>query len=167
MLKILNDLSPFIEDNYRRINVREYAKLAHISPPTASKQLDLRQKEGLLIKETDRQYIYYSANKDSWLFLRLLHIYWLYRLETLKNHLEKNLIDPTIILFGSLAKSEAKQDSDVDLAVISRSAKNLDLTSYEKQLKRKVHLLKYDSWDAIPRDIYKNIINGVVMSGRL
>lgn len=167
MLKILNDMAPFIEDNYRRINVREYAKLANISPPTASKKLDLYRKEDLLIQETDKQYIYYSANKDSWVFLKLSHIYWLQRLEALKSHLEKSLVDPTIILFGSLSKCETKQGSDVDLAVISRSAKNLDLSSYEKQLKRKIHLLLYDNWDTVPKDLYRNIINGVVMSGRL
>ncbi|MFH2021644.1 MAG: nucleotidyltransferase domain-containing protein [archaeon] len=167
MLKILNNLSFFIEDNYRRISVREYAKIANISPPTASKQLDLLWKEKLLIKETDKQYIYYSANRDSWVFLKLSQIYWLHKLVALKEHLEKSMIDPVIILFGSLSKCETRQDSDIDVVVVSRSDKELDISNHEKQLKRKIHLLRYDNWDAIPKDIYRNIINGVVISGRI
>ncbi len=31
MLKIINNLKPFIEDNYRRISVREYARIQKIS----------------------------------------------------------------------------------------------------------------------------------------
>ena len=51
MLKIINDLRPFFEDCYRRVNVREYAKIMHISPPTASKILDSYHHENLLCKE--------------------------------------------------------------------------------------------------------------------
>ena len=48
MLNIINNLKPFIEDSYRRINVREYSRLMKISPPTASKTLFELSKEGLL-----------------------------------------------------------------------------------------------------------------------
>ena len=54
MLKIIYILKPFFEDNYRRINVREYARLQKISPPTASKILEQMHKEKLLKKETER-----------------------------------------------------------------------------------------------------------------
>jgi predicted nucleotidyltransferase len=167
MLKLFNNLAPFFEDNYRRINVREYAKLLHVSPPTASKLLEQYLNEELLIREKDRIYLYYSANKDSPILARLSHIYWLQRLNDLQIHLERTLVDPTIILFGSLSKCEAKQDSDIDLAIISATSKSPDLGAYEKQLKRKIHLIRYDNWESVPKNIFKNIINGVVMSGRL
>jgi predicted DNA-binding transcriptional regulator len=56
MLEIIDDIQPFIEDNYRRINIREYARIRGISPPTASKTLSRLHREGLLKKEIDRQY---------------------------------------------------------------------------------------------------------------
>ena len=58
MLNIINNLRPFIEDCYRRINVREYARLTKISPPTASKILSEFNQEGLLSIEKDRNYIF-------------------------------------------------------------------------------------------------------------
>src|SRR3989344_3325281 len=40
MLEIFNSLEPFFKENYRRINVREYARIQKISPPSASKYLE-------------------------------------------------------------------------------------------------------------------------------
>ena len=76
MLKIFNDLVQFFEDNYRRINVREYARIQHISPPTASKLLDEFYKDGLLKKEEEKNYILYFANKENRIFIDLQRIYW-------------------------------------------------------------------------------------------
>ena len=54
MLEIFNKLKPFFEDNYKRISVREYARMQNISPPNASQLLNNLEKEGLLKKEEDR-----------------------------------------------------------------------------------------------------------------
>ena len=56
MLNIINNLKPFFEDCYGRINVREYARIIKISPPTASKILLELNKEGLLLMENDKNY---------------------------------------------------------------------------------------------------------------
>ena len=71
MLKIFNDLEPFFKDNYRRINVREYARLLNISPPSASKLLKLYTKEGLLVLEEDKNFLNFSVNKENNLFIHL------------------------------------------------------------------------------------------------
>jgi len=65
MLKIINDLVLFFKDHSRKINVREYARLMKISPPTASKLLEDYRKEGLLLKEEFRNFIFYSANSKN------------------------------------------------------------------------------------------------------
>src|SRR3989338_495141 len=107
MLKIINDLRPFFEDNYRRINVREYARLLKISPPTASNLLHGYYEEGILKKEEEKQYIYYFANKENGLFIDLSRTYWKIQLEKagMMNFFEKELMSPIIILFGSLSKA--------------------------------------------------------------
>jgi DNA-binding transcriptional regulator YhcF (GntR family) len=75
MLKIINDLVPFFKDYNRKINVREYARLVGISPPTASKLLGEYEKEGLLLKEEFRNFIFYSANSKNLNFKDLEKIY--------------------------------------------------------------------------------------------
>jgi len=167
MLKIINSLEPFFEDCYRRINVREYAKIIHISPPTASKTLDLYHHEGLLSKERFRNYIMFYANKDNKQFTDLSRMYWDIKLKELVDFMEKKLTSPTIILFGSLSKAEAKQDSDIDLAVFAHK-KDLKIGIFEKELKRKIEIFWFNSLKNIKsKELANNIINGYILKGHL
>lgn len=167
MLKIINDLQPFFEDCYRRINVREYAKIKHMSPPTASKVLFSYNAENLLLKESYRKYILFYANKESKEFVYLSRVYWTYRLRNLASFIVKKLTSPTIVLFGSLSKAEAKNDSDIDLAVFAHK-KELDLKEFEKKMKRKIQIFWFKSLrDIKNKELANSIINGHVLKGRL
>ena len=167
MLKINNDLQPFFEDCYRRINVREYAKIVNISPPTASKLLNYYNKENLLLKEKYKNYLLFYANKESKNFIDLSRMYWHDRLRDLLSYMEEKLVNPTIILFGSLSKAEAKVDSDIDIAIFSIK-KELNIDRFEKKIKRGIQIF----WFTLPEDIKNkdlknNIINGYILKGRL
>lgn len=167
MLNIINDLKPFIENCYRRINVREYSRLMKISPPTASKMLSELNKEGLLLTEKDRNYIFYYSNKENDIFISLSKIYWKYKLNPLISFLDKNLINSSIILFGSLSKAETKEDSDIDICILG-SKKELDLLTFENTLKRKIQLFFFSSIKNIKnKELAGNIINGYVLKGRI
>ena len=167
MLKIINNLTPFFEDCYRRINVREYAKLLKISPPTASKLLLSYYKENILLKENYRNYIFFYANKDSKQFIDLSRIYWSYKLEEIVLFIKKNLNNPLIILFGSFAKAEVTPSSDIDLVIFSHK-KQLTFTNFEKKLNRKIQLFWFDSLKSVKsKELLNNIVNGYVLSGRL
>lgn|SRR3989338_1091930 len=167
MLKIMSDLEPFFQDCYRRIHVREYAKLRKVSPPTASKILDSYYKENLLKKELDRNYLTFFANKESQLFISLSRIYWQSELEPLLSSLKRDLSLPIIILFGSLSKAETTPLSDIDLAIIA-SPKKLSLQSFEKRYKRKIQVLFFDnSKEMITSELRNNIVNGYILMGRV
>lgn len=168
MLKRFYNLEVFFKDNYRRISVREYARIAKISAPTASKLLQGYFKENLLKKEEDRNYIYYYANRESSLFIGFSRIYWQNELEKsgFIEYLENNLITPVIILYGSLSKAETKADSDIDIAVFTVSRRNLDLTKYEKKLKRDIQLFIYKSRNDVKnKKMLNNILNGHKIRG--
>jgi len=167
MLNIINNLKPFFEDCYRRINVREYSRIMKISPPTASKLLSSYNKEKLLQVEEDKNYIYYYANKDGKDFIDFSRIYWRNRFSEILDYLDKNLLSPTIILFGSLSKAETKEDSDIDLCIISYK-KDLKLSEFEKKLKRKIQLLFFNSIKNISnKELSNNILNGYILKGRI
>lgn len=167
MLKIINDLRPFFEDCYRRINVREYAALIKVSPPTASSLLESYYQQGLLHKEKDRQYLFYSAYKNSKLFIDLGRAYWSLKLAHLIVYIEKNTLTPAIILFGSLAKAEAKADSDIDLAIIAPQ-RELNFSLFEKKLKRKIQVFWFNSFSEIKsKELLNSILNGHLLQGRV
>ena len=169
MLKAINDLRPFFEDNYRRINVREYARIQKISTPTASNLLESYRKNRIVSMEKDRKYHFYFANKDNDIFIDLSRIYWKVAMEKigLLKELEKQFLFPVLILFGSLAKAEAKKDSDIDIAVFSVSNKKIDFSFYEKKLRRKIQIFTFKNRDIAENnhELLNNILNGYKISG--
>ncbi len=167
MLKIINDIRPFFDNCYARISVRQYARMMKITPPTASSLLKFYEMEGLLLSEKDRNYIMFYANRDSQIFIGLSRLYWQFKLNDLVLFLDSKLTSPTIVLFGSLSKAEAKPDSDIDLAIFAHK-KAVDLGHYEKKLKRKVQVFWYNSLkDIVSKELANNIINGHVLTGRM
>ena len=167
MLEIINSLHLFFQDCYQRYGVREYARKMHISPPTASKLLHTYEKRGLLKKEKERQYIFYFANKDSILFIQFSHIYWHNQLQDLIKYLEQQTLNPTLILFGSLAKAEVNANSDIDLAIFA-AKKDLSLKPFEKKLKRNIQLFWFPSLTEIKnKELANNILNGHILLGKI
>ncbi|MBI3190538.1 nucleotidyltransferase domain-containing protein [archaeon] len=167
MLKIINDLEPFFGDCYARISIRQYSRLMKITPPTASTLLKYYEKEGLLLKKKDRNYIMFHANKGSQVFICLSRVYWSHILRDLAEFVEKKTVSPSIVLFGSLSKAEVKPDSDIDLAIFTHS-KKIDLSYFEKKLKRKIQVFWHASVsDICSKELSNNIMNGHILAGRL
>ena len=83
----------------------------------------------------------------------------------LSDYLEKELAGSTVILFGSYSKGEDTNTSDIDIAVIERKDKMLELEKYEKILNRKINVNFYDSWKKIHENLKNNILNGIILHG--
>lgn len=167
MLKIFNNLKPFFEDNYRRVNVREYAKLIKVSPPTASKILESFYKEAILRREKDKLYIYYYANKDSPIFIDLLRAYWKHVFSSISliEFISNEFANPVIILFGSFAKAEINPNSDIDIAVFTKGEKKLNFESFNKKLKREIQIFIFKSREEVSKELLNNILNGYILHG--
>lgn len=167
MLKIFNNLKPFIEDCYRELGVREYSRIIKITAPTASKILKQFELKGLLRKKEDRGYLLFRANRENSILKDLSRIYWKQKLRKIIEYLDSELHSPTIILFGSLAKLETKKDSDIDLAVLTNINKKINLSKYEKIFNRETQLFTFKSLDKINKELKANIINGYLIQGKL
>ena len=126
------------------------------------------RKQELLKKEDDRNYFYYWANKESLLFIDLSRAYHKSLLEKsgMIDYLKKELLNPVIILFGSLSKAEAKNDSDIDLAIFTLTKKEVNLKKYEAILKRKIQLFVFkERKDVKNINLLNNILNGYKIWG--
>ena len=95
------------------------------------------------------------------------------RVENLKNlytyglsdYLEEELAGATIILFGSYSMGEDTNTSDIDIAVIERKNKMIDIEKFEKILNRKININFYNSWKDIHKHLKNNILNGITLHG--
>ena len=168
MLKIINSLQPFFKDNYKKINVREYSRIKNISPPTASKLLEEYSKDKLLEKEKFKNYIFYSANINNKTFIDLSRIYWYDELKKigLIDFLNKEFHQTLIILFGSFAKAEINKNSDIDLAIFGFPKKNVNLSKFERKIKRKIQVFQFKDIKSVKNtELLGNILEGYLLSG--
>ncbi len=143
--------------------MREFSRIHNISPPTASKELENLHNLNILKKEIDRQYIYYYANKESDIFVDLSRIYWKILLKPLLDVLEKELLNPVVMLFGSASKAEITPNSDLDLAIFTSSTKKIDLSKFEKELEKTIQIFMFKKLEET--DLHRNILNGYKLMG--
>tara|TARA_Y100000310_G_C20390945_1_gene672732 strand:+ start:133 stop:534 length:402 start_codon:yes stop_codon:yes gene_type:complete len=85
----------------------------------------------------------------------------------LSNFIEEQFAGATIILFGSYSKGEDTKTSDIDLAIIGRKDKIINIEKFEKSLNRKININFYDSWKNIQKHLKNNILNGITLHGSI
>ena len=168
MLEIFNRLAPFFEDSYRSISVREYARLVKISPPTASKTLKDFTKEHYLQQRRERKHLFFTLEIENETVIDLCRLYWKQKLQKLSQEFQAKLTGASGILFGSLAKAEAKPNSDIDIAIFAPEKKTIDLKPFERQLGRKISPYWFNSLSEIKNEhLCNNILNGILLFGKV
>jgi predicted nucleotidyltransferase/DNA-binding XRE family transcriptional regulator len=149
----------------KKFTQRELAEVLDVSPTAVGKSLN--KLENLIIIEKTRTSNLISLNtsfREVILYKRNQNLSWLFR-SGLFTFLETQLAGSTIILFGSFSTGEDIHTSDIDLAVIGRKPKELELEKYERILHHKININYYESWDMIHKHLRNNILNGIVLSG--
>lgn len=130
----LSVLELFIKNPYERYYLREASRILKISPMTVKRALDLLVKDRMLLREEFKNQILYRANMESAAFKHLKVAYNLAWLEKrdIVDYLKENLAGlSSLILYGSFAKGENDEKSDIDLLAISSSGTKKDIRLME------------------------------------
>lgn len=151
------------------LNQRKIAKLLGVSAPAISKSLPLLEEKGLIQIRQDEESKRWSIelNRDNYKVLQLKRADNLKQIyeSGLNDLLEKEFAGATIILFGSYSRGEDTIRSDIDIAIIGRKEKNVDMTKFEKLLERQININYYESFKKIHKNLRENLFNGIVLSG--
>jgi len=157
------------------LSQREIAKNLKVSPTAIGKALKLLEKEGILKvrKSSNLKINLIELNRDNKKTIQLKraeNLKMLYE-SGLSDFLNENFTGAVVILFGSYSRGEdvwySKDDeknSDIDIAVIGRREKFVNLERFERILRRKVVINFYENLN-IHRHLKENILNGIVLSG--
>ena len=167
MLEIINNLSPFFKDCYKEIGVREYSREVSVAPPTASKLLKEFENNGLLKSQEERRFLLFRANRESSSLKYLSIVFWGEILKSLFEHLEEQLHPDAIVLFGSLTNLEVSKKSDIDIAVLTKFKKQIDVKKLEKKFDKEIHLFVFESLEKVNKELRIGIINGQIIKGTL
>jgi predicted nucleotidyltransferase len=153
----------------REMNQREIAKELNVSSTAISKALNYMEKEELIKIDRNKTMNLLSVilNRENRKVMQLK------RVENLKQIYESGLVEGleekfmggTIILFGSYSRGDDTITSDIDIAIISRKEKRVDLSQFEKTLGREIIINFYPSLKEVHKDLRNNLCNGIVLSG--
>ena len=148
-----------------KLSQREIAKMLKVSPTAVGNSVK-KLKELVKIEKT-KTINFISFNRDGPKAIELKRVENLKSvyLSGLSDYLESELAGGTILLFGSYSLGEDTITSDIDIAVIGRKGKVLELEEYEKALNRKININFYDLWKNIHEHLRNNILNGILLQG--
>jgi len=171
MLNELTLLKPFLEQPEKEFNVREFARLKNISPATASKQLKYFHKSKILSERKDRGFNFYKADLESFYYKDLKKFYNILKIKEsgLIEELDKFYLNPTILLFGSVATGLDTDTSDLDLVIISEKTKEfINKIKFEKKLQRPLQIFVVnDLKDLNNKNLINSVLNGIVIQGEI
>jgi predicted nucleotidyltransferase len=162
----------FFTEPTKQHYLMEIAKKSGLAHTSVKKHLERMKKTGI-IKETSekkgkRSFPIYTANPENMEYKRYKRAFNLLKLEEsgLTAYLKDKLMPKSIVLFGSYARGEDIEESDVDI-FIEHEKEELDLTKFEKQINRKIQLHFKEKFKEYPAELKNNIINGIILSGYL
>lgn len=155
----------------KSFNARGLAKRLNVSQPAISKALPSLQKENLIIVEKDQEsrQLKIELNRDN------PKVVGLKRADNLRMLYESGLVEfledkfpgSIIILFGSYSYGEDTINSDIDLAIIESKEKRINLDKFENLFAKKINVNFYDDFKNIHKNLKSNILNGVILIGRI
>lgn len=167
-------LKELFDNPITEFHIRLLARKTGLNPNTIINITNELLGDNLIVKrkETETNRVIIKANFDDELFRAKKKAYNIERIIESKvlDFLNDELSHPTVVLFGSYAKAENDNRSDIDLFVIADEKKKLDLFKFEKILgaeiqiflhtKKELNKLKEGS-----KELINNVINGIILTG--
>jgi predicted nucleotidyltransferase len=163
-----DEILKFFADNPTiEIHLRELSRKTKISFPWVRKIAKELAKNKLLIEKKERGFTLVSANRDNILFKalkRTYNIYSLYSSNLVQALIEEYNHPETIILFGSYSRGEDTEQSDIDIAVITKRTTKINFAEFEKKLRRKISIKELQK-EKIEKEFNITLANGIVLDG--
>src|SRR3989344_1180332 len=124
----------FFEHPSEEFYLRQLAKLTRIPKTTVSRLLQELLKERMVVKKKTKPFSHYQANAENplYIFYKKQHILEKLHRSGLIDYLIEKTIPKAIVLFGSCAKGEYTEKSDIGLFIQSPPV-SLNLKKFKLQ----------------------------------
>ena len=162
---IMSVMEIFFKEPTKIHFIREIGRKINLAQTSTKNNIKKLEKEGLIIKKHSKPFDGFIANRENEKFLYYKQIHNLYSLYDIKNKLIQEFYPKSLVLFGSYLRGEDNETSDIDLLIVSKIKKNIDLSKLEENLKRKVHLTFVKDIPNLDKELKNKIKNGFVLYG--
>lgn len=147
--------------------IKEISRKIKIAPTSVRNIIKDLDKNRLIVKKQSKPFNGYIANRESEDFIFYKKIYNLYSLKDLTREIINQIYPSAIVLFGSYSRGEDVKSSDIDIFIISKVKKEINVSLFEKILERKINILVLDKIEKLDESIKKKINNGIVLYGEI
>jgi len=157
----------FLINPTAKLRVREIERTLNLPLPSVIRYCKELEKERILITLKIGNITFYTANRsnDKFLLEKKLHNIKLIYESGLIEYLKQELSNPAIVLFGSFAKGEDTEESDIDLYIETPSKKKITLKKFEIFLKRDIQVFQHKNIKEISNPhLANNVINGITLN---
>ena len=160
-------LHEFVKNPKTPFQIRELSRKIKLAATSVKLHLKELQRQNLIKQQKGiyKAYIANFDNDDFRFYKKILNLISIKESGLIK-YLESQTTPDTVILFGSYAKGEDLENSDIDIFLQAKE-RSLELKSYERQLNRTIHLFFSEDLNKLPKELQNNIINGTLLSGFL
>jgi len=156
----------FFTNPSAKLRVREIERTLRLPLPSVIRYCKKLEQEDILAINKIGNSNFYTASRSETYILgkKLYNIKQVYE-SGLIEYLKVELSNPAIVLFGSYAKGEDVEESDIDIYIETPSKKQLNLKKFEKFLKRKIQIFRHKNLKEISNPhLANNIINGITLN---
>ncbi len=161
----------FLCNPTREIHLRGLARLLNMSPPGITKASKTLAKENIVLlrRDKEKKLVFLKANREHADFLsykRSFNLHQLHKSGLISCLIEQYRKPEAIILFGSYARGEDTEESDIDIAILTKSSITPPLGIFEKKLSRKIKIITLCR-EKIEKEFWNTLANGIVLYGYL
>ncbi|MEK6963849.1 MAG: nucleotidyltransferase domain-containing protein [Nanoarchaeota archaeon] len=156
----------FFEHPSDEFYLRQIAKLTRIPKTTVSRLLQELLKEHLVVRKKTKPFNHYQANTENpfYIFYKKHHLLEKLHHSGLIDYLVEKTTPKALVLFGSCAKGEYTEKSDIDLFIQS-SPTPLNLKRFK--LQHEISLFFEPDLSKLSTELRNNILNGILIYGAI
>jgi predicted nucleotidyltransferase len=160
----------FLVHPQKQLRLRELERETNLPLPSLARYLKELHKEGIVRKEQIGSATFYRASRATEEYRLAKKIHTLQKLHTSKliEVLKEHYHNAPLRLYGSAARGEDDETSDLDLFIETPLTTEPNLQEIERKLGRTIHLLRSPSIRTLEnKDLANNILNGIPLQGRI
>jgi len=160
-------LRVFLDYPTTHFQLREICRLLKMGMPSVRNHVRKLERQGFVRKEKRGVYQSYVSTRNE-LFKLYKRNDILLRLHDsgLLSFLADKFVPDCVVLFGSAARGEDVEDSDMDLLVIAKE-KKVEFEPFEDKVRRRISLHFEEKVSNVPKELLNNVVNGIVVYGYL
>lgn len=147
--------------------IREISKKINLAPTSVRNHIQTLFKESFVLKKKSLPFDGYVSNRENEKFIFNKRVYNFSTLFDLKEKIIEELYPKAIVLFGSYFLGEDIETSDIDILVVSKINKEIEVKTFENKLQRKINVLVVDKLSKLDEGIQKKVKDGIVFHGSL